>query len=252
MLFGLIGFFSAVVAAGFRCKRYGLTRHEPAFIGVFGGLGLLAGGSLLFAITRLPVAWQIREVFFVNPLGYLQFLFGGIVFYGGLFGALFGVYAYSRFFKESFSVAMKLAVPVFPLAHFFMRIGCFMGGCCVGIPHAWGIAFPAPISGAPAGVPLLPVQLYEAAANLVIFAVLMLFTKKERHWLAPLALYAIMYATVRFFLEFIRYDAIRGEVLGISTSQFISLGIVFACLLAAAVPETRRLVFLEEARPGSA
>ena len=148
------------------------------------------------------------------------------MFYGGLAGALSGKYAYCKIYQLDFGTAMKLIVPVLPLGHAFMRMGCFLAGCCYGIEHPWGITFTAAL-GAPSGVPLLPVQLYETVLNLVIFAVLWTYTKTERSPLLTGALYALMYSTARFFLEFLRGDTIRGIFWGLPTSQFISI-IVFA------------------------
>ena len=230
VLMGLIGFFAAILVAGIRCQRYGLSRQEPVYIGLFAGIGMILGGVLLFAITRLQTMWLLRGFFFQFPVQFLSALFGGMVFYGGLIGALIGVYVYSRFYKASFDIAMKLAVPVFPLAHFFMRLGCFAVGCCYGIPHPMGIAFSHSL-GAPNSIPLIPVQLFEAFANLIFFAVLWIYTKKERHWLPVAALYAFLYASVRFFLEFLRGDAVRGTVFGFPTSQVISVVVIFACLV---------------------
>ena len=61
-----------------------------------------------------------------------------------------------------------------PLVHAVGRVGCFCAGCCYGraAPPPWGIAFTHAIAG-PNGVPLLPVQLWEAGAELVIFAFLL-------------------------------------------------------------------------------
>ena len=229
-LLGLVGFFTAIIVAGFRCYRYGLTRQEPVYIGLFAGIGLLLGGVLMFSFTQLPNAWQARGYFAQYPILFMSHLFGGMVFYGGLFGALLGVYVYSRFYKASFEIAMKLAIPVFPIAHFFMRLGCFAAGCCYGIPHPIGIAFENSL-GAPNSIPLIPVQLFEAFANLLIFAVLWIYTKKERHWLLVAALYAFLYAFVRFLLEFLRGDVVRGMVFGFPTSQAISVVLIAACLL---------------------
>ena len=229
VLLGLIGFFAAIIVAGFRCPRYGLSRQEPVYIGLFAGIGLVLGGVLLYSVTQLPNAWQARGFFMHHPLLFMSFLFGGMVFYGGLVGSLFGVYVYSRYYKASFEVAMKLAIPVFPLAHFFMRLGCFAAGCCYGIEHPMGIAFTQSL-GAPNYIPLIPVQLFEAFANLLIFAALWIYTKKERHWLTTAASYAFLYAIVRFTLEFIRGDAVRGTVFGFPTSQVISAIIILSCL----------------------
>ena len=203
---------------------------DPLYMGVFAGIGMLAGASLLFAITQTPSAWANRAYFREFPVLFLMRLFGGLVFYGGLFGAVGGFLVYARVFKVPFGTVMKIAVPVLPLAHAIMRVGCFAGGCCYGIQHPMGVIFTRS-PAAPSGVPLLPVQLYEAAVNLIIFAALWIFTHRERGWGMTAALYGLMYGFARFWLEFLRGDAIRGFVLGLSTSQIISIIVFFACLV---------------------
>ena len=230
ILLGLVGFFLAVFAAGFRSRRYNLMRSDPVYIGTFAGFGLLLGASLLFAFTQMPRAWANRAYFFEYPMQFLIYLFGGLVFYGGLFGAVGGIFLYCKIMKQPFGTVMKLTVPVLPLAHAVMRIGCFAGGCCYGIEHRFGIAFTNSL-GAPNGIPLLPVQLFEAAVNLIIFAVLWTFTRKDREWALAAAMYGLMYSFSRFWLEFLRGDAIRGFAFGLSTSQIISILVFLACLV---------------------
>lgn len=56
---------------------------------------------------------------------------------------------------------------------------------------------------------------------------------------AGVQLYLVLYAVLRFFLEFVRYDdSERGIFLGISTSQWISIAV---CAVVAAVEMRRRL-----------
>lgn len=229
-ILGLIGLFLAVFVAGFRVKRYNLTRSDPIYMSAFAGLGLLVGSVLLFAITQAPHILQNREIY-VSAIELIVRLFGGMVFYGGLLGAFAGLYVYSRVMKISFEVVMKLAVPVLPLAHAIMRIGCFTAGCCYGIeyPPPLGIAFTQSIV-APNGVYLLPVQLFEAFANILIFIMLWLYTKKERNWVTVTCMYGISYSIIRFFLEYLRGDELRGSIFGISTSQFISILMLITCI----------------------
>ena len=69
--------------------------------------------------------------------------------------------------KEAFSAA-PAQLPLVPLVHGFGRAGCFLMGCCYGVPSRFGIAFTcSPI--APNGVRLLPVQLIEAAGEGALF-----------------------------------------------------------------------------------
>jgi phosphatidylglycerol:prolipoprotein diacylglycerol transferase len=68
------------------------------------------------------------------------------------------------------------------------------------------------------------VQLYEAAANLVLFFALSLLGRRKRWDGQVLCAYLVSYAVVRFVLELWRGDAARKMVVGpISTSQGIAL-----------------------------
>lgn len=105
--------------------------------------------------------------------------------------------------------------------------GTFLAGCCYGRPTQsfLGVAFSHPAGGAPAGVKLLPVQLFEAGADVLLFALLLPLTRRARSRYDGLAWYCLLYGAARFVLEFFRYDAIRGSALFLSTSQWISLGL---------------------------
>ena len=144
---------------------------------------------------------------------------GGLVFYGGLLAA-FVVLAVWCFVKrpDVLGLADVLAVGV-PLGHAFGRIGCFCYGCCWGkvSDSAIAVAFPAhsPVwysqvasgliaKSAPHTLPVLPTQLVEASALLVLFAVLFLLYRRFRAYTA--ATYCIGYGVLRFFVEFLRDD----------------------------------------------
>ena len=92
----------------------------------------------------------------------------------------------------------------------------------------WAITFTDPdaasIGGAPLGVPLHPVQLYESIACLILFIVLVRLSRHKRFDGEVILAYTFLYAVARFFLEFFRGDADRGFVFGglLSTSQFIA------------------------------
>ena len=83
----------------------------------------------------------------------------------------------------------------------------------------------ASIGGAPLGVPLHPVQLYESIACAVLFVVLLWLRRRKRFDGEVILSYTLLYAVARFVLEFFRGDADRGFVFGglLSTSQFIAV-----------------------------
>ena len=66
-------------------------------------------------------------------------------------------------------------------------------------------------------------QLYEAAGAMLLFAVLACMGAKRADGRKMLAVYLLAYGLLRFGLEFLRGDAYRGFVLGLSVSQVIAL-----------------------------
>jgi len=230
-ILGLIGFFLGAFVASRRAKRHGISSHDVIFLATFSGIGLVIGGMLLFTITNISGIWRDRAFLSVDFFGTLRPYVGGMVFYGGLFGAVLGLVAGARFLRLPIPQCMSLLIPVFPLSHAVMRLGCFAAGCCYGIafPPPLGIAFENAI-GAPNGISLLPVQLLEVVLNLVIFFVLWKRTKQGGDWKVTLCIYGIMYGFARFWLEFLRGDDIRGAVFSLSTSQFISVLVLLLCI----------------------
>ena len=157
-------------------------------------------------------------------------LSGGYVFYGGLFGGLLAAVSYCRRYRISLRAAADFYAPALPLFHVFGRIGCFLAGCCWGIEAPWGVVYTHSLA-APNGVTLFPVQLTEAVCNLAICMVLLLRERRlsgRQPTGGALLLHAALYACVRFLLEFWRGDAVRGHFLFFSTSQWISVLILFA------------------------
>src|SRR5439155_10928066 len=114
------------------------------------------------------------------------------------------------------------------------RLGCFSAGCCWGLPTAlpWGVTFTSQYSnevvGVPLGVPLHPTQLYEAAAELVIFIVLYTQYHKKQFDGQILGWYLVLYPTARFLVEFVRSHVGEAMLFGgfVSDAQAISLLLV--------------------------
>jgi phosphatidylglycerol:prolipoprotein diacylglycerol transferase len=119
--------------------------------------------------------------------------------------------------------------PGIALGHVIGRIGCLMAGCCFGRQTSvpWAVTFTDPFAaanvGTPLNVPLHPTQLYEAGAELIILVLLLATERKGRPYPGRTFWgYMLLYAVSRFIIEFYRGDE-RGLLMGLSTSQFISL-----------------------------
>ena len=203
------------------CRRLGQSTQDALFMAVYALVAAAVGSKLLYLFTVLP---QLPDYTGEQWAGLLS---GGWVFYGGLLGAVGGAVLYCRQFHLDTLALVEPVVVVLPLGHAIGRVGCFMAGCCYGCPcpPPWGITLQNSFI-APNDIPLFPVQLAEAAALLLLFAGLVLFTRRHSHPQRTLGLYVTIYAMARFFLEMLRYDADRGVWLGLSTSQWISLALI--------------------------
>ena len=144
---------------------------------------------------------------------------GGVIYYGGFIGAVIAVAVIARLRREPLLALGDFAITAVPLGHALGRIGCFLNGCCYGVPGTapWCVVLPAVD-----GTPRQPVQLYEAAFNLALYVFLTLTYRKRRPSGTVLALYLLTYPMGRFLLEFLRGDE-RLHGLGLTHAQIISV-----------------------------
>lgn len=210
-------------------KKDGIVFDDLILVLLVAAGGLLLGGHILYGFTHIEKVIQlferIGEISFGAFWNELGGYFGGMVYYGGFLGGLAGVWLYTR---KSVNLPQKsvmdLYVVAVPLFHSFGRIGCFLGGCCFGIESRFGFVINGnTISPEINGVRRFPVQLVEATLNLALFFLLLAIYRKGKHRGHLICYYLLLYPSIRFILEFLRGDAIRGFLFGLSTSQWISL-----------------------------
>lgn len=209
-----------------RSRCFGVSQVDLTNAAALGLAGAIAGGKVLYLATALPILWAAREILARDTALLAQLLTSGMVFYGGLFGFLLAAQWYCRRYQVDARAFWDLTAPAIPLFHAFGRVGCFLNGCCHGrVCPAFGIPFTQSL-GSENGIPYFPIQLMEAAGNLLLFAVLAHFARRNPGQGQVLPAYLATYALMRFALEFCRGDAVRGIWLGLSTSQWISLVIL--------------------------
>ncbi len=230
-IMALIGAFAAGLYTIHEGKKRGLDENDTITALLFICVGVLIGGHMLYALTnaaRFPAFFanlgQIRS--FGDFINAILPIFGGAVFYGGLFGGLAAGVIYGRRKKLSARAYADIFAASAPLFHVFGRIGCFLGGCCYGIESGFGFTFRRALVQEANNVARFPVQLLEALFNLALFFVFRRLLNKGALKGRLFALYLFAYAIGRFFIEFLRGDAIRGVLLGFSTSQWISAAVI--------------------------
>lgn len=67
-----------------------------------------------------------------NPVEILYIHRGGLIFYGGVAGAIAGTAVFAAVRRKSFLVLGDVMVVSLPIGHALGRIGCFLNGCCFG------------------------------------------------------------------------------------------------------------------------
>ncbi|HEX5080970.1 MAG TPA: prolipoprotein diacylglyceryl transferase [Blastocatellia bacterium] len=206
--------------------RDGLDKQKSIDLGLWVLAASLIGSKALMVITE----W---DYYSQNPgqILSLDFLRSGGVYYGGFLGAVIASVIVMRYYKLPWWRTSDAFAPGIILGQAIGRLGCFSAGCCWGKPTtAWyGVHFSEKgheITGVPVNVALHPTQLYEAAAALLVLVVLLLIHRRRRFEGQVILAYAMLYSVVRFTIEFWRDDP-RGEIYGLSTSQFIAI-ILFA------------------------
>ena len=244
---GSIGFFAIWLAASLATRRRSeIDRTQILHICLAAMAGLFVGAHLLYGVVNFRILMNAaRDHFsllhsFTDYIGLLVYVFGGMVFYGGLFGAIIGSAWYMKALKLPYKLYFDVMAFCIPLFHGFARIGCFLGGCCYGIECRYGIVFHNALEPSANGVPRFPVQLLESGLEFALFAVILLLYLKEKLRGKLIYVYLLSYAVIRFFDEFLRGDKVRGFVGPLSTSQFISLIVFVAVIMILAVKALKK------------
>jgi phosphatidylglycerol:prolipoprotein diacylglycerol transferase len=224
-----LAFLAGLWVAARQARRAGLDPGRVTDLAVYVLIAGLIGAKVLFVIVEWRYyAEHPREILSVFQLGG--------VFYGGLMAAFPVAWWFvKRYGLDGWKTADVLA-PGVAIGQAVGRLGCFAAGCCHGrATHvAWAVTFrdiyAARTSGTPLDVPLHPVQLYESAAAVVIFAALLWLSPRKKFDGQVVVAYVVLYSMARFGIEFFRGDSARGFVLGglLSTSQLIAIILVVA------------------------
>jgi phosphatidylglycerol:prolipoprotein diacylglycerol transferase len=193
-------------------------------------LMIMAGGFL--GARLFHIFYENWEYYRLFPWDAFKVWRGGFVFYGGFLGALLACWLYARAFKQDFWAWADFFAPVLAIGYVFGRLACFLNGCCFGA-HCdlpWAVEFQHP--GLPTG-PRHPTQLYAALWELFI-------SFPVATWLAPklekakgsiFLAWLISHSMGRLIMEQFRDDHRGAELLGLSVSTWLSLGLLSSALI---------------------
>jgi len=192
------------------------------------------GGKILFFVIMkmqgMKTGWEC--------------LTGGFVFYGGLIGGTAGIIICSKYFSRKAAEYTDVMAMILPLGQAIGRIGCFLNGCCYGCDYNGPLCVEYPVNGTLRCV--FPVWFLESAICIFLFIQLSYLCKSRKAGYRTAA-YFIEYGTLRFFLEFLRGDELRGYLSVLSVSQVISIAVVIIGMIIMILAEKKENnIFFEE------
>lgn len=231
-IFGIIKSYGLMLAISFgvglyltivRGRKYNLSSDTSTDLIFTVLVSSIIGVRLFFVLTHLGDFHPWYRAFFIWD--------GGLTLYGGIFAAIFAVWYLGRRRGIPFLVSADLISPALALGIGITRIGCFLAGCCYGMPSdcSCAVTFPA---GAPASlqfgmVAVYPSQLYGSLGGFAVFGLLLIMERFSYFRGATFGRYLIFYGIARFLIDFSRYyEPEQVMLFGWSNNQWISLGLM--------------------------
>jgi len=207
-------------------KQYGITFDQSNNLFILLVVAGVVGGKL-FMIFEDPSLYlsQPKKLFSGS----------GFVFYGSLLTTIPVMLWYFKKIKVPVLGMLDVMAAVTCIVHGFGRIGCFMAGCCYGLPTDGflSVVFTSPVCQAePLNTPLYPTQLFEATFIFSLLILLFVLNKKKQFDGQLFLIYLMVYAAGRAILELFRGDTERGFLINkvLSNSQFISILVISVAL----------------------
>ncbi|WP_440223515.1 prolipoprotein diacylglyceryl transferase [Dokdonella sp. MW10] len=211
--------FGAFWWLGERRRRAGFLPVGPtAFsdLAFYGMIGVILGGRLGYVLFY-GTAELLRD-----PVSLIRIWEGGMSFHGGLIGVLLACWIWARRQRLHFFDVMDFVAPLVPIGIGVVRFANFTGGELWGrkTDSALGMIFPNAFdhagrtldelrvmaaAGQLDGEARHPSQLYEMALEgFVMFIVLFAVSMRPRRRFLVSGLFALMYGSFRFAVEFVR------------------------------------------------
>jgi phosphatidylglycerol:prolipoprotein diacylglycerol transferase len=189
----------------------------------YAALGVVLGGRIGYLLFYNFA--MLRE----DPFILFKVWQGGMSFHGGMLGVFIALWWLGRSAKTGFFALTDFIAPLVPIGLFTGRIGNFINGELWGKPTdvPWAMVFPEA-----GNVARHPSQLYEAGLEgLVLFAVLLTFSRQARPPMAVSGLFLIGYGLSRFLVEFVREPDRHLGYLAfdwLTMGQLLTLPMIFA------------------------
>lgn len=205
-----------------RAKKENISQDDFYSAVIFGIVLGVIGARLYYVLFNL-------DYFSQNPSEIIMINHGGMAIHGGILGAIFSIYLYTKLRKNSslkFLQALDILTFVLPLAQAIGRWGNFFNheayGTPTDLPWKMFVAFQHRMPGYENYEYFHPTFLYESLGNSIIFLFLLYYINFKRKIKGEVtALYLMLYSILRGFVEILRTDSLY--FMGLKTNVLISV-----------------------------
>jgi phosphatidylglycerol:prolipoprotein diacylglycerol transferase len=232
-----LAFLFGLWTATLRARREKISAETIGDITLWIMIGAILGARIVYVATY----W--KDEFAGQPLSEIFAIWhGGLVFYGGLIGAIIAGAIYLCWKKLPMWKIADVLAPSIALGSVFGRTGCLLNGCCYGRASdlPWAITFPADNPLNPPTYPVHPTEIYDALLNLGLYFFLAWLFRRKKFDGQIFSTYLLCYAVTRSFVEYFRGDYTDLHYhFGLTPAQWISVPIFVAGLALAAILSRR-------------
>lgn len=229
-----LSFLAGVYLALWRAKQRGLDAARLLNLCLLIVVSSIIGARVLYVIPH----W---EEFAGHPLDIISPFqssgdigLTGLTMYGGVIAAIAASLWSLKRHRLPVWRTTDVFTPSIALGIGITRLGCFLNGCCFGLPSTlpWSVMFP---EYSAAGslfpqTPLHPTQLYSSLYGLALFGVLLAVDRRHQHHEDGflLALFLMLEPAAHFIVDFFRYYEESMTLTSVGTVSFsVNQGIGF-------------------------
>lgn len=226
----------SVTVVYFEARYQGINTDDVLDLAIAAVIGGILGARIGWIATSPDVLWYLA-----HPLRILAVWEGGLSYFGGILGGVITAWLLIRRRDMGFWTMADLAAPMLALSFGIGKIGCWLNGCCYGMPTAsWlGVIFTNPLSECDLlNQKLWPAQLFNSASGFLAFAVLFWIVRKHKHFDGQVFIwYLYLYGSMSFVVEFFRYIPVHAA--GLTPNQWTDLVIIALGIIATPILRRR-------------
>lgn len=203
-----LGFLIGILWARKRAMKAGIPSEHVIDLSFIVLIASVIGSRFFYVIYHLD-EFSNNLLNMVNPFQGGTIGIAGLSMMGGIILALASAAIFLIVKRIKPWPLLDAMMPMFALGLGITRVGCFLNGCCYGLPahDHFGLVFPleSPAGYHYQGIPIIPTQLYSSIAGFAILAIVLISERYKRFdghsfWLT-IGLYSIW----RFIIDFYRY-----------------------------------------------